>query len=194
MRRTDVTMGNATDRQQLTRLLHAWSAGDSPSAEAVLELVYDRVRQLAANKLRANPGNGLEPTELANELVINLLEAHVEWVDRVHFFRTVAVAMRNLLCDMGRKQLAAKHGGGQFRVTFRAAENEPAPEFAQAETLHEALLELRANDARKADVIELTYLVGLEHEEVAKVLDVSLATVNRDLRFARAFLRDRMEG
>ena len=110
-------MGNATDRQQLTRLLHAWSAGDSPSAEAVLELVYDRVRQLAANKLRANPGNGLEPTELANELVINLLEAHVEWVDRVHFFRTVAVAMRNLLCDMGRKQLAAKHGGGQFRVT-----------------------------------------------------------------------------
>lgn len=187
-------MGNATDRQQLTQLLHAWSAGEAPAAEAVLEIVYDRMRQLAANKLRANPGNGLEPTELANELVINLLEAHVEWVDRVHFFRTVAVAMRNLLCDLGRKQLAAKHGGGQLRVTFRAAENEPAPEFTQAETLHEALLELRANDARKADVIELTYLVGLEHEEVAKVLDVSLATVNRDLRFARAFLRDRMEG
>lgn len=187
-------MGSATDRQQLTHLLHAWSAGEALAAEAVLEIVYDRVRQLAANKLRVNSGNGLEPTELAHELVINLLEADVEWVDRVHFFRTVAVAMRNLLCDMGRKQLAARHGGGQLRVTLRAAENEPAPEFAEAEVLHEALLQLRANDPRKADVIELTYLVGLEHEEVAKVLDVSLATVNRDLRFARAYLRDRLQG
>jgi RNA polymerase sigma factor (TIGR02999 family) len=187
-------MGNVTDRQQLTRLLHAWSAGEAPAAEAVLAIVYDRLRQLAANRLKVNPGNGLEPTELANELVINLLEADVDWVDRVHFFRTVAVALRNLLADMGRKQLAAKHGGGQLRVTFRAAESEPAPDFAQAETLHEALMELRGHDPRKADVVELTYLVGLEHEEVAKVLDVSLATVNRDLRFARVFLRDRMQG
>ncbi len=186
-------MGSQTDRQQLTRLLHAWSAGEAPAAEAVLAIVYERVRQLAANKLRANPANGIEPTELAHELVINLLEAHVDWIDRVHFFRTVAVAMRNLLFDMGRKQLAAKHGGGQLRVTFRAAESEPAPDFAEAEALHDALIELRANDPRKADVVELTYLVGLEHEEVAKVLDVSLATVNRDLRFARAFLRDRMQ-
>lgn len=186
-------MGTATDRQQLTQLLHAWSAGDVGAADAVLALVYDRVRQLAANKLRMSQGNGLEPTELANELVINLLEADVEWVDRAHFFRTVAVAMRNLLCDMGRKQSAAKNGGGQFRVTFRAAESEPAPEFPLAEALHDALLELRRNDPRKADVVELTYLVGLEHEQVAKVLDVSLATVNRDLRFARAYLRDRMQ-
>lgn len=186
-------MGIPTDRQQLTLLLHAWSAGDGAAADAVLELVYDRMRQLAANKLRQGAGGGIEPTELANELVINLLEADIDWVDRVHFFRTVAVAMRNLLCDMGRRQSALKNGGGQFRVTLRAAESEPAPEFPLAEALHDALLELRRNDARKADVVELTYLVGLEHEQVAKVLDVSLATVNRDLRFARAYLRDRLD-
>jgi RNA polymerase sigma factor (TIGR02999 family) len=186
-------MGDATDRQQLTRLLHAWSAGESGAADAALALVYDRMRQLAANKLRQGSGAGIEPTELANELVINLLEADVDWVDRAHFFRTVAVAMRNLLCDVGRKQSSMKHGGGQLRVTLRAAESEPAPEFPLAEALHESLLELRRNDPRKADVVELSYLVGLEHEQVAKVLDVSLATVNRDLRFARAWLRDRMQ-
>jgi RNA polymerase sigma factor (TIGR02999 family) len=187
-------MSTLTDRHQLTQLLHAWSAGKDGAADAVFALVYDRMRQLAANKLRLGGNAGIEPTELANELVINLLEADVDWVDRAHFFRTVAVAMRNLLCDMGRKQSAAKHGGGQFRITLRAAENEPAPEFAQAEALHDALLELRQNDPRKADVVELTYLVGLDHEQVAKVLDVSLATVNRDLRFARAYLRDRIDG
>jgi hypothetical protein len=62
----------------LTHLLHAWSAGEALAAEAVLEIVYGRLRQLAANKLRVSPNNGLEPTELANELVINLLEARVE--------------------------------------------------------------------------------------------------------------------
>jgi RNA polymerase sigma factor (TIGR02999 family) len=186
-------MGTPTDRHQLTQLLHAWSAGEGGAADAVLALVYDRLRQLAANKLRMGGAGGIEPTELANELVINLLEAEIDWVDRVHFFRTVAVAMRNLLCDLGRKQSAAKHGGGQFRVTLRDADAEPAPESLVAEAVHDALLELRRNDARKADVVELTYLVGLEHEQVARVLGVSLATVNRDLRFARAYLRDRLQ-
>ena len=180
-------------REELTRWLRAWSAGDDAAAERVLEMVYGRVRQLAALRLRlAAGGGGLQPTELANELVINLLQSDVDWVDRVHFFRTVAVAMRNLLSDMGRRSLADKHGGGQIKVTLSAAESEPASHDQDAEALHEVLAELRHNDPRKADVVELTYLVGLDHEQVAKVLDVSLATVNRDLRFARAFLRDRL--
>ena len=180
-------------REELTRWLRAWSAGDDAAAERVLEMVYGRVRQLAAHRVRlAAGGGGLQATELANELVINLLQSDVDWVDRVHFFRTVAVAMRNLLSDIGRRQLADKHGGGQIKVTLSAAESEPAPSNQDAEALHEVLAELRRNDPRKADVVELTYLVGLDHEHVAKVLDVSLASVNRDLRFARAFLRDRL--
>ena len=181
-------------RGQLTGLLRAWSGGDGQAADAVLSLVYDRIRQLAARRLRAEGGSPLlQPTELANELVINLLGADVAWQDRVHFFKTVAVALRNILHDVGRRQASAKRGGGQVRVTLGAAEDVAADEVGDAEALYEALTQLRESDPRKADVIELNYLVGLELEEVARVLEVSLATVNRDLRFARAWLKERLE-
>jgi RNA polymerase sigma factor (TIGR02999 family) len=181
-------------REQLTALLQAWSGGDGRAADAVLSLVYDRIRQLAARRLRADGGPALlQPTELANELVLNLLGADVAWQDRVHFFKTVAVAMRNILHDLGRRQASAKRGGGQVRVTLGAADEIAADEGGDAEALYEALTRLRASDPRKADVIELNYLVGLELEEVAKLLDVSLATVNRDLRFARAWLKQQLE-
>lgn len=183
----------ADDRAELTGLLRRWSAGDGAAGEALLALVYDRIRALAASRLRAAGGNApLQPTELVNELVINLLEAEIDWQDRAHFFRTVAVAMRNILHDLGRRQSAIKHGGGQLRVTLGAAEGEAAESSGDAESLHEALVALRANDPRKADVIELTYLVGLDHNEVAKTLGISLATVNRDLRFGHAWIRQRL--
>jgi RNA polymerase sigma factor (TIGR02999 family) len=176
---------------QLTCLLRAWSGGDASAGDAVMALVYGRIRQLAARRLRAD-GGALQPTELAHELVINLLDSEVQWQDRVHFFKTVAVAMRNILCDLGRKGAALKHGGGQQRVTLRAAEDLDGSGSGDAEALHEALLELRRLDPRKADVIEMHYLVGLGLEEVAAVLEVSLATVNRDLRFARAWMKQRL--
>lgn len=182
------------DQAELTRLLQRWSGGDGAAADAVLSLVYERIRQLAARRLRSDGGPGLlQPTELANELVINLLDANVTWQDRVHFFKTVAVAMRNILHDLGRRHGSIKRGGGQVRVTLGAAEEVAAADGSEAESLYEALVQLRQSDPRKADVVELNYLVGLELEEVARVLDVSLATVNRDLRFARAWLKQRLE-
>jgi RNA polymerase sigma factor (TIGR02999 family) len=181
----------ATDSAELTQLLRAWSGGDASAGDAVLALVYDRIRQIAARRVRSD-GGALQPTELVHELVINLLDSRVQWEDRVHFFKTAAVAMRNILYDLGRKQAAAKHGGGQVRVTLRAADADVGADDSDAEALHEALLDLRSQDPRKADVIELTYLVGLGLEEVAGVLDVSLATVNRDLRFARAWMKQRL--
>lgn len=184
----------AGERQQLTALLHAWSAGDGRAADAVLSMVYQRIRQLAARRLRVD-GRGalLQPTELANELVANLLDAEVGWEDRVHFFRCVAVALRNLLHDEGRRRASAKHGGDQLRVSLGAAEQIATADEDEAGALHEALDALRSEDPRKADVVELHCLVGLELTEVARVLDVSLATVNRDLRFARAWLRQRLD-
>ena len=179
---------------ELTGLLRRWSGGDSAAADSVMALVYDRIRQLAARRLREGGGPSLlQPTELANELVLNLLSADVAWQDRVHFFKTVAVAMRNILHDLGRRQGSVKRGGDQLRVTFGAAEHVAADGGEEASSLYEALTQLRESDPRKADVIEMNYLVGLELEEVAKVLDISLATVNRDLRFARAWLKQRLE-
>lgn len=189
-----MTGSEEAQRAQLTRLLHAWSGGDGQAADAVLSLVYDRIRELAARRLRAEGGGLLlQPTELANELVLNLLGADVAWQDRAHFFKTVAVALRNILHDLGRRQASVKRGGGQLKVTLGAAEDVAMDEASDAEALYEALTQLRTSDPRKADVVELNYLVGLDLEEVAKVLDVSLATVNRDLRFARAWLKQRLE-
>lgn len=183
------------DTAQLTLLLRAWSNGSGPAGDAVMALVYERIRALAANRLRSEGGrSAIQPTELVSELVINLLQADVDWQDRVHFFKTVQVAMRNILHDLARRQMALKHGGGQFRVTLGAAEQQAAGEdAAEAEALHEALRLLREEDARKADVLELSFLVGLGHEEIARVLDISLPTVNRDLRFAKAWLKQRLE-
>jgi RNA polymerase sigma factor (TIGR02999 family) len=180
-----------SEASHLTQLLKAWSRGESGAADAVFVLVYDRIRQLAARRLRSD-GGALQPTELAHELVLNLLDADVQWQDRVHFFKTVAVAMRNILHDLGRRQSAARHGGGQLRVTLRAAEDISQTDDNDAEALHDALTALRELDPRKADVVELVYLVGLGLDEVAAVLDISLATVNRDLRFARAWIRQRL--
>jgi len=182
------------DTAQLTVLLREWSGGSGRAGDAVMALVYERIRKLAASRLRSDGGRAaIQPTELVNELVINLLQADVEWQDRVHFFKTVQVAMRNILHDLARRQMAAKNGGGQFRLTLGAAEQQAGEDSAEAEALYEALAQLRGEDARKADVLELSYLVGLGHEEIARMLDISLPTVNRDLRFAKAWLKQRLE-
>ena len=180
------------DRQQLTGLLQAWSAGDGAAADAVLALVYQRIRQLAARRLQIAGEMQLQPTELANELVVNLLGAGIGWRDRVHFFKTVAVALRNLLHDEARRRGSAKRGGDRLRVSLGDVEL-LADVDDSAEAVHEALAALRAQDPRTADVIDLHCLVGLELTEVASLLEISLATVNRDLRFARAWLRQRLD-
>ena len=126
-------MTDEAQRAQLTHLLQAWSGGDGRAADAVLSLVYDRIRELAARRLRAEGGALLlQPTELANELVLNLLGAEVAWQDRAHFFKTVAVALRNILHDLGRRQVSAKRGGGQLKVTLGAAEEVAIDEASDA--------------------------------------------------------------
>lgn len=180
-------------RQQLTVLLRAWSAGDGAAADAALSLVYQRIRELAARRLRLAGDSLLQPTELANELVANLLDSEIGWNDRVHFFKTVAVALRNLLHDEGRRRGSAKRGGDLLRVSLGDVDISSDSGGDEAEALHEALVALRGEDARKADVVELHCLVGLELTEVAELLGISLATVNRDLRFARAWLRQRLD-
>ncbi|AVP98798.1 RNA polymerase subunit sigma-70 [Ahniella affigens] len=182
------------DAHQLTQWLQAWSAGDEQAADRVLAAVYARIKQLAGARLRRESSVvPLAPTELAHEVIANLLAAEASWTDRAHFFKTVAVAMRNHLHDLARHDLAEKRGGGQQHLTLGAAAGEISEGMSgQAGDLHEAMNALRKLDARKADVIELHWLVGLGLEDVAATLDVSLATVNRDLRFARAWLKDQL--
>lgn len=177
---------------QVTRLLHAWNDGDAAAAERLTEIVYAQVRAIAGRHLRQfDQQVTLNATELAHELFMRLLDGSVDWRDRRHFYAVVAVAMRNLLIDLARARASEKRGGAQVRVTLSAAEDQPA-EQGEPEQIDAALNELRGEDPRKAEVIELTYFLGLKREEIAATLGVSVPTVDRELRFARAWLRERL--
>lgn len=179
---------------QLTRLLHAWNGGDQAAANELAELVYAQVRAIAGKHLRQYRHHlTLQPTELANELFLRLIASQIDWQDRRHFYGVVSVAMRRLLVDAARAHSADRRGGGLVHVTLSAASDAvDASESSDAAALEEALQALRTLDARKCEIIELNYLLGLKREEIAEVVGVSVPTVDRELRFARAWLRQRL--
>jgi RNA polymerase sigma factor (TIGR02999 family) len=175
---------------EVTRLLAAWRDGDAHAQERLVALVYDRVRAIAGASLRRQPGNSITPTELAHEALIRLLAADASWADRKHFFHVVAQATRQVLVDIARRRLADKRGGGVQPEPFEDALAVAAPaQEAELLRVNDALDALSREDARRAHVVELTYFGGLDREEVARSLDLSIATVDRDLRFARAWLK-----
>jgi RNA polymerase sigma factor (TIGR02999 family) len=191
--RDDIHRGKGpADDADVTRLLHAWSRGDAHAAEELTNLVYGQVRAIANKHLRQYQGElTLAPTELANELFIRLLGKDIDWRDRRHFYGVVVAAMRNLLIDLVRARASEKRGGGIVHVTLSSADDQGATE-GDSEQIGGALDALRELDERKCEVIELTYFLGLKREEIAATLDVSVATVDRELRFARAWLKERM--
>lgn len=181
-----------TDQAAVTRLLHAWSHGDGMAGERLTELVYAQVRAIAGKHLRQfGQRLTLQPTELAHELFLRLIDADVAWQDRRHFYGVVGVAMRRILVDAARARGSDKRGGGQIHVTLSAAEN-AVEDDADAIALEEALDALRQLDARKCEIVELNYLLGLKREEIAEVVGVSVPTVDRELRFARAWLKQKL--
>lgn len=184
-----------TARHDLTALLHAWTRGDQVAVQRLTDIVYPQVLAIATRYLRQF-GNSiaLGPTELANELLLRLLERPPQWRDSRHFFGVVVVAMRNLLIDWSRSLAAEKHGAGLVCVPLAEAEDEPAEERPFGLLLVNALDLLRARDQRKSDVIEFTYLLGMKREEVAQELGISVPTVDRELRFARAWLKCKLGG
>lgn len=188
--------GFTAPRHDLTALLHAWSRGDKAAVRRLTDIVYPQVLAIAARYLRQF-GNSvaLGPAELANELLLRLLERPPQWRDSRHFFGVVVVAMRNLLIDWSRSLAAEKHGAGLTYVPLAEAEDEPAQQEGPSSlVLVNALDLLRARDQRKSDVIEFTYLLGMKREEVAQELGISVPTVDRELRFARAWLKCKLGG
>ena len=178
----------------VTRLLHAWNGGDAAAAERLTELVYAQVRAIAGKHLRQFGGRmTLQPTELAHELFLRLMNADVAWQDRRHFYGVVSVAMRRILVDAVRARGSERRGGNEIHVTLSAADESPGEDGdGEAHALEEALAALRELDARKCEVVELNYLLGLKREEIAEVIGVSVPTVDRELRFARAWLKQKL--
>lgn len=183
----------------VTQLLHRWEAGDGSAVEELMPLVYDELRALAARRLRGErEGHTMQATALVNEAYIRLVGSAAPLEGRAHFFALAARMMRRILVDHARARDAAKRGGGAARLSLTQAEvYGPVSEVDDAIdvlAIHEALEALEALDERKARVMELSVFAGLTQREVAEALATSPATVERDLRFARAWLANRLGG
>lgn len=189
-------MGPSDDplaRHQLTAMIRAWQGGDLDARERLVALAYDRVRAIAAQSIRRQGGATLSPTELAHESLLRLLGAEASWEDRRHFFHVVAQATRQVLVDHARRRLAGKRGEGAEAVTLGEADRHATDPDERLVRITEALGALGESNPRRAQIVELTYFGGFSREEIAAALEVSVGTVDRDLRFARAWIQDQLE-
>lgn len=170
--------------------LEAARAGDTASWNALYTRLYDELHRLARRVRAGRAGETLSTTALVHEVYVKLRpSADLDWAGRAHFFGVAARAMREVLVTAARQRGAAKRGGGAVAVTFGDDLAQPArPDDVLA--LDEALARLAALDARRAHVVELRFFAGLTAPETATVLGVSVPTVERDWRMARAWLAD----
>jgi RNA polymerase sigma factor (TIGR02999 family) len=177
-----------TAGHDVSALLVAWRGGDRQAFDQLVPLVYGELHSLADRQLRReSPGHSLQTTALLHEAYLRLVGADVRWEGRVHFFAVAAQIMRRVLVDHARARARNKRGGGVAPVTLEDAlvEGGSSPDVLD---LDEALGRLSALDERKARAVELHYFGGLTYDEVAVAMEISPATVHRELRLAKAWL------
>lgn len=179
----------------VTQLLIDAGNGDERALDGMLPQVYDELRRLARHYVsRERPGHTLQPTALVHEVYMRLIDQRrVDWRNRAQFLGLAANMMRRILVNHARDRAAGKRGGQARKVSLSLAEPTPGP-AVDVMALHVALDRLAAIDARKARVVELKFFGGLTTEEIGGVLEVSVATVEREWSFARAWLYDQVEG
>ena len=177
--------------ENITQLLVRWHEGDQSAFDRLMPLVYDELHKLARNYLRReNRNRTVEPTALVHDAYVKLVnQSGVSWQNRAHFFGMAAKLMRNILVDYARLNLAAKRGGGQFRVSISKAERIGTTRDVDLMALDDALKMLATTHPEHSRVVELRFFGGLTIEETAEVLCLSHATIEREWKYARAWLR-----
>jgi RNA polymerase sigma factor (TIGR02999 family) len=180
----------------ITVLLDRWTQGDEQAVDALTPLVYSQLRKVAISYLRRErPNHTLEATGLVNELFVVLLnEKRAKFADRAHFFAFTARAMRRILVNYARTRQTAKRGSAEIHVELSPDLAWVDPEGPEMLDLDRALDEMEATEPRKARVVELRIFLGCTSEEAAELMGISKPTLDRDLRFALAWLFDRMNG
>jgi RNA polymerase sigma factor (TIGR02999 family) len=188
-------------RENVTQLLVKWSEGDQKALDKLMPLVYSELRRLARNYLRRERQNHtLQPTALVNEAYLKLIDQRsAHWKNRAQFYGVAAQLMRRILVDHARQHQAAKRGGSeQQRLSITSAGQLGAKRLATEPALdllalHEALEELTVMDPQQGRIVELKFFGGLSIEETAEVMGIGHATVERDWKMARAWLRRKLE-
>ena len=176
----------------VTVLLKSWRQGDSSALDRVAEIVDRELRRLAGSYLRRErPGHTLQPTALVNEAFMRLMGQadRVDWESRSQFIAIAARHMRQILVDHARRHRAGKRGAGVTLISLDDAPASTPPPSTDVLALDEALEQLAAVDPRKARAMELKYFGGLEMAEIASALNLSIKTVEKDVRLAGAWLR-----
>jgi len=180
--------------EAITRLLNAWQQGDASARDRLFVLVYEELRRRATAHLRRERrDHTLRPTALVHEAYLRLMgQDRAQWQGRSQFFAIASETMRRVLVDHARERKAAKRGGAAVRVALE--EDVAATDAREVDliALDTALDELADLDRRQSRVVELRFFGGLGTAEIAEVLDVSRATVDRDWRFARTWLYRRL--
>lgn len=177
--------------QDITQLLHAWHLGDRDALAQALPRIYDALRRSAVQRLRGERAQTLNPTALVHEALLRMLGNDTDFVSRAHFLGIAALHMRSILIDQARARQAAKRGGGVVHVTLGATDAGAAFDAGSVLdllALDQALTRLADRDARAARVMEMSCFAGMEQEEIAAAVGISVPTVARDMRFARAWL------
>lgn len=173
----------------VTRLLDSGNAGRR-SLDELVPLVYQELKRLAHARLRfERADHTLTTTALVHEAYLRLAEVHrVRWQDRAHFLAMASRVMHRVLVEYARRRTAQKRGGRQYRVELDEEQPIPDAYAAQVLELHDALVRLEEINPRLREILEQRYFGGLTLEETAEALAVSLTTVKRELRFAKAWL------
>ena len=189
-------MTDISSAADITGRLARWRDGDGEARDQLFALVQPQLRQLAARLLqRERRDHTLEPNAVVNELCLRLIGSEpLSYQDRAHFFAVAAQTMRRILIDHARARVAGKRGGKQHRVALSDLEGwgtlPPSDELLDLDTLLSAL---EAADHRAARVVELRFFGGMEEGEIAEALGVSVITVKRDWKAARAWLAARLQ-
>lgn len=181
--------------RDITQLLAELTGGNQAVVNALLPLIYDELHGMAENQLRRErKDHTLNATALVHEAYLKLVDqSRVSWQNRAHFLGVASQAMRRILINYAQQRRALKRGGEMVATTF---DDDLIPREARADQLidlDEALTRLKALSERQATVVECRFFGGLTHEEIAEVLGVSVPTVRRDWRLARAWLSRELE-
>ena len=179
--------------EKVTRLLAAHSAGDREAIEKLFPLVYHELKRLAESHLRRERReHTLQPTALVHEAYLRLVKQEITWQNRSHFFGIAGRVMRQILVDYARERSAGKRGSGSIKLSLNEAIYLTDERAAVLIALDEALKELAEFDPEKARLVELRYFAGLSNEEIAQAMGISVPTVVRHWRSAKAWLMTRI--
>ena len=178
----------------VTRILQAIKAGRDEATNELLPIVYNELRELATKKLRNEAsGHTLQPTALVHEAYLRLIGSDDDdWENRAHFFGAAAEAMRRILIDRARSKKSQKKGGDAKQVSLDGVTEISLEKANELIALDDALDALAEVDSAKADLVKLRFFVGLNVEESASALGMSIRTAERNWAYARAWLHRQM--